>query len=239
MACALFNMYMPATSSTCSTSISGRNGYLLPCEKRMWSKVGLSCRSNQQRAKGVDLRAESSKEGALHVDNTRTRKVADQRPRAVERATEISPLGLVDPFSPMKTMRQMLDTMDRLFDDASMFPTSSRGVSRDNQLAVRTPWDIMENEKEFKMRFDMPGLSKEDVKVSVEDGVLVIKGGHKKEEREKDSWLARSYSSYNTRLALPENCEMDKIKAELKNGVLNISIPKGKVEPKIMDVNVE
>lgn len=173
------------------------------------------------------------------MDNTRTRKVADQRPRAVERATEISPLGLVDPFSPMKTMRQMLDTMDRLFDDAFMFPTSSRGVSRDNQLQVRTPWDVMENEKEFKMRFDMPGISKEDVKVSVEDGVLVIKGGHKKEEREKDSWSARSYSSYNTRLALPENCEMDKIKAELKNGVLNITIPKGKVEPKIMDVNVE
>jgi len=88
--------------------------------------------------------------------------------------------GLVDPFSPMRTMRQMLDTMDRLFDDAFMFPTSSRGTSRDNSLSVRTPWDVMENEKEFKMRFDMPGLSKEDVKVSVEDDVLVIKGGHKK-----------------------------------------------------------
>ena len=148
-------------------------------------------------------------------------------------------LGLVDPLSPMRTMRQMLDTMDRLFDDAFMFPTSSRGVSRDNALSVRTPWDIMEEDNEIKMRFNMPGLSKEDVKVSVEDGVLVIKGGHKKEEKENDSWSARSYSIYNTRLALPENCEMDKIKAELKNGVLNITIPKGKVESKVMDVNVE
>lgn len=173
------------------------------------------------------------------MNNSRTKKVADQRPRSVERAREISPLGLVDPFSPMRTMRQMLDTMDRLFDDSLMFPTSSSGVSRDNSLPVRSPWDIMENEKEFKMRFDMPGLSKEDVKVSVEDGVLVIKGGHEKEERESDSWSARSYSSYNTRLALPDNCLMDKIKAELKNGVLNITIPKGKVEPKVMDVRVE
>jgi len=78
-----------------------------------------------------------------------------------------------------------------------------------------------------------------DLKVSVEDDVLVIKGSHKKEEGENESWSARSYSSYNTRLAVPENCEMEKIKAELKNGVLNISIPKGKVESKVMDVNVE
>nr|ACN40804.1 unknown [Picea sitchensis] len=242
MACTLSNLYMPATASTCSTSTSARNGAFFPCGKRLQSSAGLSSGSNQRRAKGIVVRAESSKDGALNVHNTRTQKVADQKPRAVERATEISPsemTGLVDPFSPMRTMRQMLDTMDRLFDDAFMFPTSSRGTSRDNSSSVRTPWDVMENEKEFKMRFDMPGLSKEDVKVSVEDGVLVIKGGHKKEEGEKNSSSARSYSSYNTRLALPENCEMEKIKAELKNGVLNITIPKGKVESKVMDVNIE
>lgn len=235
MACTLSNLYIPATAFTCSSSISARKGAFFPSAKRLQSNLGLSSLSNQWRG----VRAESSKEGAIDVNNSRTKKVADQRPRSVERAREISPLGLVDPFSPMRTMRQMLDTMDRLFDDSLMFPTSSSGVSRDNSLPVRSPWDIMENEKEFKMRFDMPGLSKEDVKVSVEDGVLVIKGGHEKEERESDSWSARSYSSYNTRLALPDNCLMDKIKAELKNGVLNITIPKGKVEPKVMDVRVE
>lgn len=241
MACTVSNVYIPASASasTCSIPISARNGAFFPTGKRLQSNGVLSS-FNQRRAKGVVVRAESSKEGAIDVHNTNAKDVAQQKPRAVQRATEISPFGLVDPFSPMRTMRQMLDTMDRLFDDSFMFPTSSRGVSRDNTLSVRTPWDVMENENELKMRFDMPGLSKEDVKVSVEDGVLVIKGSHKKEEEgEKDSWSARSYSSYNTRLALPENCEMDKIKAELKDGVLNITIPKGKVESKVMDVNIE
>ena len=82
---------------------------------------------------------------------------------------------------------------------------------------MRAPWDIKDDEHEIKMRFDMPGLAKEEVKVSVEDDILVIKGKHKKEGSEDDSWTNGGYSSYDTRLQLPENCEKDKVQAELKN----------------------
>ena len=108
----------------------------------------------------------------------------------------------------------MLDTIDRIFEDTMAFP----GRSRDGG-DIRAPWDVKDGDQEIKMRFDMPGLSKDNVKVSVEDDVLVITGEQKKEEGEGggDSWKSSSYSSYNTRLQLPDDCEKDKVKAELEN----------------------
>lgn len=132
-------------------------------------------------------------------------------------------------------MRQMMDAMDRLFDDAMTFPSA-------REMRARAPWDIHDDESEIKMRFDMPGLSKDDVKVSVEDGALVIRGERKKAEGkddDNDAWSSRSYSSYDTRLQLPDNCEMDKITAELKDGVLYISIPKKQVDRKVIDVEIK
>lgn len=150
-------------------------------------------------------------------------------------------IGLLDPLSPMRTMRQMLDTIDRMFDDSMAVPT--RNPSGWN---IRSPWDIQDDENEIKMRFDVPGLSKEDLKVFVEDNMLVIKGEHKEDKQEHDqggdngsSWGTKNYSSYHTRINLPDNCEKDKIKADLKNGVLLISIPKMKVERKVIDVEIQ
>ncbi|XP_050238851.1 small heat shock protein, chloroplastic [Mercurialis annua] len=155
-------------------------------------------------------------------------------------AVDMSPFGLLDPLSPMRTMRQMLNTMDRLFEDAMTYPVRTRTVGGLGGGELRSPWDIKDEENAINMRFDMPGLSKEDVKVSVEDNVLVIKGEHRKEESgDQDSWSGTSLSAYNTHLTLPDNCDKDQIKAELKNGVLYISIPKIKVERKVVDVQVQ
>ena len=69
----------------------------------------------------------------------------------------------------------------------------------------------------------------------------MIKGVHKTEEQKEDSWSSRSYGSYNTRMTLPENCKFEEVKAELKNGVLHVVVPKSKEGPKknVIDINIE
>ena len=150
-------------------------------------------------------------------------------------------------MSPMRTMRQMLDTMDRLFDDTVGFPTARRSPAAASEMP-RMPWDIMEDDKEVKMRFDMPGLSREEVKVMVEDDTLVIRGEHKKEAGEGQDdgaeggggwWKERSVSSYDMRLALPDECDKSQVRAELKNGVLLVTVPKAETERKVIDVQVQ
>lgn len=150
----------------------------------------------------------------------------------------------------MRTMRQMVDTMDRLLSDemAVLFPVMGRPPRE-----IRAPWEIKDDENNIMMRFDMPGLPKEDVKVSIEnDNVLVIRGQHKGQDQQQQQqqqgnendtssspWSATSFTSYDTRLRLPDGCEKDKIKAELNNGVLYITIPKAKLERKVVDVHVQ
>ncbi|XP_043706296.1 small heat shock protein, chloroplastic [Telopea speciosissima] len=193
------------------------------------------------------VRAETTgenKDSSVNVKNVDQKKetAVERRPRRATMA--ISPFGLLDPLSPMRTMRQMLETMDRLFEDTMMsFPGSSR--TTEGEVQVRAPWDIKDEEEEVQIRIDMPGLSKDEVKVLVEDDVLVIKGEQKMEEgsggdqgEDDSSWTGRSINSYHTRFRLPDNCEKDKIKADLKNGVLLISIPKTKVDRKVINVEI-
>jgi len=92
MVCTLSSLYIPATASACSIPTGSRNGAFVPSGNGLKSKVSLSS-FKERRLKAAVVRAESSKEGAIEVQNTSTKNVAEQRPRAVERATEISPFG--------------------------------------------------------------------------------------------------------------------------------------------------
>ncbi|GLJ31380.1 hypothetical protein SUGI_0629700 [Cryptomeria japonica] len=160
-----------------------------------------------------------------------------RRSPMLRRWADLIPLGfsdLSDPFPVNRTLNQMMDTVNRLFDEFA--PSRTAGEALEN---FRPAYDIMEENDSYKLRFDMPGLSKEDVKVEIEDGTLVIKGEHSQEEREKN-WSSRSFGSYNTRIILPENVRLDEVKAEMKNGVLQVTVPKTEPEKKqdVIAVNI-
>jgi HSP20 family protein len=145
----------------------------------------------------------------------------------------------------------MMETMERIMEDPfaysgtggwpSSLPSEGGGYSRG-----RTPWEIKEGESEYKMRFDMPGMTKEDVKVWVEEKMLVLKAekkvNKKKEgqdnEEEEEEWSTKSYGRYSCRIALPDYIQFENIKAEVKDGVLYITIPKASSAQKILDINV-
>lgn len=89
--------------------------------------------------------------------------------------------------------------------------------------------DISETDKELIFRADVPDVKKEDVKVSIENGVLSIQGEkkHEKEETEKKYHrVERYYGKFSRSFTLPSYVDESKIEATFKNGVLNLHIPK-------------
>ena len=89
--------------------------------------------------------------------------------------------------------------------------------------------DIIENDKDFKVKAELAGMNPEDVDVSVTDGFLTIKGEKKEEKEEKgDNYLRResSYGSFNRTIALPDTANCEKAEATFKNGIISVSVPK-------------
>ncbi|KAI3737574.1 hypothetical protein L2E82_27581 [Cichorium intybus] len=92
-----------------------------------------------------------------------------------------------------------------------------------------------EKDESYSIKYQMPGLTKDDVKITVEDGVLFIRGEHKEEEEDGDEdeyWSAARYGYYNTSLMLPEDAKVEEIRAEMKDGVLHVIIPKDDTKKK-------
>lgn len=135
-----------------------------------------------------------------------------------------------DPFDIFSTaglgsLLEAAENMNRVFEN--IIPTQM--IAAPTQLMGR----FKETKDSYKFRFEVPGLTKDELKVTVDDGVLRIRGERKVEEGEEDEdEYMMSYGFYNTSLALPDDAKVDEIKAELKDGVLNITIPKTETQGK-------
>jgi len=121
--------------------------------------------------------------------------------------------------SPFAMMRELADEMDQMF----------RGVSTGAEIQAWAPaMDVERCNGNLVLSAELPGMKKEEVKVEVTDDALVIQGERKQEHKEDHEgyhrW-ERSYGRFYRSLPLPEGAKTDQVKAELKDGVLKVSIP--------------
>jgi HSP20 family protein len=102
--------------------------------------------------------------------------------------------------------------------------------------------DIEEGDQEYHITAELPGLRKEDVKITLQDGVLTLQGERKQEREEGGRRLhrvERSYGAFGRSFALPDVMDEAKVSAEFKDGVLYIRLPKSeKAKPKAIEVKV-
>jgi len=94
--------------------------------------------------------------------------------------------------------------------------------------------DLVENEKDYQIKADLPGFNKKDVNIAIDNNSLVIEANReeKKEKEEGSYYRCERYSgNYKRSIALTEKCDVKSINAEFKNGVLTITIPKTEPEP--------
>jgi HSP20 family protein len=103
--------------------------------------------------------------------------------------------------------------------------------------------DISETEKEYLIRAELPAVRKEDVRVLIDNGTIMIEGERKYEKEEKDETFHR-VESFQGRFArsfmLPDDADAAAIRAESKDGVLTVHLPKSKVaQPRAVQVKVD
>ncbi|GEM_PF-79749 len=146
-----------------------------------------------------------------------------------------------DRWDPFKELEEFENRLMRLF---SRLP-APRLTSEEESVTVAS-WvplvDVIEDEKEYLLKVELPEIKKDDVKVTVENGVLTISGERKVEKEEKGRTfhrIERAYGRFERSFTLPDDIDADKVNAEFKDGVLYIHLPKSeKAKPRAIEVKV-
>ena len=140
-------------------------------------------------------------------------------------------------------LRELEDFQNRVL---SAFNPAAARRGNGQELPALPEWmpvvDIAEDDKEYLITAELPEVKKEDVKVTMENGVLTITGERKFEKEETNKkWhrVERSYGSFARTFALPDNGDAAKVNAEFKDGMLKVRIAKSEAaRPKQIEVKV-
>lgn len=143
-------------------------------------------------------------------------------------------------WDPFRELEDVSARLNRIFGRAP-----ARGDS-DNEMLAVADWmpsvDISETNDAYLIKGEIPGVKKDDVKVTVQNGMLTIQGERKQEKEEKGKKFHRiecSYGSFVRSFRVPDDADENKVKAEFKDGMLNVTLPKTeKAKSKAINVSV-
>lgn len=136
--------------------------------------------------------------------------------------------------------RELEDVFDRYS------RTLGRPLGQNLDLLSSGDWtpraDIMETEKSYQIKMELPEVSKQDVKISVDNGVLTIRGERHQEQEEKGKKyhrVERFFGTFVRSFTLPDNIDEKHIDASFKDGMLTLTVPKlEKSRPKAIEISV-
>jgi HSP20 family protein len=142
-----------------------------------------------------------------------------------KKEAELAPRG--GPRDPFGLFRQMTADFDQLFGEPFLrWPF--RTPLLEGAATYVPEIDVFEKDNRLVTRIDLPGMNKEDVKVEISDGWLVVSGERKaeaEETKEKFYRCERSYGSFSRAIPLPEGARAEDVKAAFSAGVLEVSVP--------------
>src|SRR5688572_17057742 len=141
-------------------------------------------------------------------------------------------------WDPFRDLSLLQDRMNRLFDE------TGRGY-RGDEPAATTTWspsvDIFETEGEIIVKAELPGVDRKDISLNLEKNVLTLKGERKFEKETKEEnyhRIERAYGGFSRSFSIPAIVDEDKIRADYKDGILKISLPKKEqVKPKQIQIS--
>jgi HSP20 family protein len=144
-------------------------------------------------------------------------------------------------WDPFKELDELQGRLSTLFGRAPVRTDSNR-----QEKMTLVDWaplvDVIESEKEYLVKAELPEVNKEDVKISVQDDVLTLSGERSQEKEEKGKKfhrIERAYGSFSRSFTLPEDSDPVKITADFKSGVLTVHIAKSeRAKPKSIEVAI-
>ncbi|MGD9900166.1 MAG: Hsp20/alpha crystallin family protein [Calditrichaceae bacterium] len=142
-------------------------------------------------------------------------------------------------LAPKRGLMNFKDDMDRMFED--FFGSDAGAIENYNNITPIV--NVEETDNDFQITAELPGMEKDDIKITFQNNGLTISGEKKSEKDFKDAnyhRYERRYGKFCRSLAIPSSIVSDKIEADYKNGILMVKLPKAEeVKPKLIDIKVK